>query len=69
MEDFGPTSFSTIILYKEVDVKLVMSEPVTLEIDASYTIGKSIAVLHGGNVIEHLAEHEAPLVWRFPQSE
>ena len=54
MEDSGPTLFSTIILYKEVDVKLVMSEPVTLEIDASYTIGKSIAVLHGGKVIKHL---------------
>ena len=68
MEDFGPTSFSTIILYKGVDVKLVMSEPVTLEIDASYTIGKLIAVLHGGNVIGHLVKRMAPLVWRFPQS-
>ena len=59
IEDSGPTLFSTIILYKEVDVKLVMGEPVTLEIDASYTIGKSIAVLHGGNVIGHLAKRVA----------
>ena len=59
MEDSGPTLFSTIILYKEVDVKLVMGEPVTLEIDASYTIGKSIAVLHGRNVIGHLAKRVA----------
>ena len=34
MENFGPTLFSTIILYQEVDIKLVR-EPVTLEIDES----------------------------------
>ena len=49
MEDFGLTLFSTILLYKEVDVKLMMGEPVPLEIDASCTIEKSIAVFHGGN--------------------
>ena len=37
-----------------------MREPVTLEIDAFYTIGKSIAVLHGGNVSGHLAKRVAP---------
>ena len=45
-----------------------MREPVTLEINAFYTIGKLIAVLHEGNVIGHLVKRVAPLVWRFPQS-
>jgi hypothetical protein len=68
MEDFAPTLFSRIILYKEIDVSILTGSAVALQIDASYTIGKSIAVLHRGDVIGHLDRRVAPVVWRFLRS-
>ena len=60
MED-GPTLFTKVLLFKEVDVSALIGSAVTLQIDESYKIGKSITVLYEENVIGHL-EREATRV-------
>ena len=67
MED-GPILFTKVLLYKEVDVSTLVGSTVTLEIDESYKIGKSVAVLHEGNVIGHLERKPTRLVWRHLRS-
>ena len=69
MEDFAPTLFTKVVLYKVVDVKSVMNSFVALEVDASYSIGKSVAVLHEGNIIGHVDRRATPVVWRFLRSD
>ena len=67
MED-GPILFTKVLLYKEVDVSTLVGSTVTLEIDESYKIGKSVAVLHEGNIIGHLERKTTRLVWRHLRS-
>ena len=64
----GPTLFTKVLLFKEIDVSPLIGSIVTLEIDASYGIGKSVAVLHEGNVIGHLEKRTTRLVWRHLRS-
>ena len=67
MEENIPTLFTKIILRKNVDL-CTLQGFVALEIDEAYRIGKSVAVLHGGNVIGHVEKIATPTVWRFLRS-
>ena len=64
MDESNPTLFSKIVLLKDVEITPLMGSTVTLEIDISYTIGKSIAVLFDKTVIGHLDRSAARVVWR-----
>ena len=55
-------------IFKEVDFSAISGSAVTLEIDESYKIGKSIAVFHDGNIIGHLERETTRLVWRHLRS-
>ena len=67
MED-GPTLFTKVLLFKEVDVSALIGSAVTLQIDESYKIGKSIAVLYEENVIGHLEREATRVIWRHLRS-
>ena len=60
--------YTVIILRKEVDAATLIGSIVKLEIDETYTIGKSIAVLKDAVVIGHLERHASRVVWRFLRS-
>ena len=64
-EDEYQEIYSKVILIKseEMDLNTMIGKSLTLEIDAAYTIGKSIAVLSGGKVIGHLTRYAARPVW------
>ena len=67
MEENIPTLFTKIVLRKNMDVRELKGF-VSLEIDKAYRIGKSVAVLHGGNVIGHVEKIATPTIWRFLRS-
>ena len=60
--------FTKIILMEHCDMAPLLESQVDLEIDLSYTIGKSIAVLKDGTIIGHLDRMATRLVWRFLRS-
>ena len=60
--------FSKIVLIEECDISLLQNEEVNLEIDLSYTIGKSIAVLKDETIIGHLDRMVTRVVWRYLRS-
>jgi predicted metal-dependent RNase len=59
--------FSRVALIKssnfDFDFPSLIGKSVQLEIDTAYTIGKSVAVLHGGQIIGHLLRCAAKPVW------
>ena len=57
--------YSKIILIKnsEVDHDSLINGAVALEIDAAYSIGKSVAALVDGEVIGHLPRYVAKPIW------
>ena len=65
MGEHASVLYNKIVLLKEVDAKSLTGSFVQLEIDQTYTIGKSIAVLKDGVVVGHLDRHAARVVWRF----
>ena len=64
----GPTLFTKVLIYKEINVSSLIGSIVTLEIDESFKVGKSVAILHEGNVIGHLEKGTTKLVWRHLRS-
>lgn len=65
MEDFVPNLFTKVVLLKDVEVPPLFGSTVTLEIDAAYTIGKSIAVLKDETIIGHVDKRAVRVVKRF----
>jgi hypothetical protein len=63
MEDY-PILFTIVVLITDVDAASLIGKVVKVEIDQSYTIGRSIAVLHDDTVIGHLSVRATPNVWR-----
>ena len=57
--------FSRVILTSgfEIDLNTLRDQDVTLEVDASYTIGRSVAVLWEGQVIGHLMRQITRPAW------
>lgn len=53
----------SLILGNKHKVEELFERPLELQIDASYRIGKSIAVLRNETVIGHLNRHAARTVW------
>ena len=64
MENHVAHLYAKIVLPHDTDFSSLPGS-VELEIDAAYTIGKSIAVLKNGSVMGHLERRAARLVWRF----
>ena len=64
----GPTLFTKVLIFKEVEVSSLFGSRVALEIDESYKIGKSVAVLHKGNVIGHLEKGTTRMISRHLRS-
>ena len=64
MEEFQDI-FSKIILINktESDLNSMIEKEVSLEIDVAYKIGKSVAVLHDGQIIGHLPRFMAKPAW------
>ena len=64
MEEFQ-VMYSKAILIKAIkmDFDSMKNEEVSLEIDAGYTIGKSVAVLFNGQVTGHLTRYAARPIW------
>ena len=64
MEEFQEV-FSKIILDKRLEMNLntMIGRDVALEIDVSYKIGRSVAVLYKGLVIGHLPRFMAKSAW------
>ena len=65
MEEFKPNLFTKIILLGGVDATSLLGSTVDLEVDQTFTIGKSVAVLANENVIGHLDDLSTNVVWRF----
>ena len=63
MENY-PTLYSKVILSKDIDPSILIGNFVHLEVDESYSIGKSVAVLFNEEVIGHLARKSTRTVWR-----
>ena len=57
--------YSKVVLIKHAvdDFTILEDKMLELQIDVSFTIGKSVAVLHDGRVIGHLARRAAKTVW------
>ena len=68
MGDSSANIFSKIVLMEECDISPLLDKEVTLEIDMSYTIGRSIAVLKDGTIIGHLDRMVTRVVWRYLRS-
>ena len=68
MDGKRPALFTKVILTRDADVTSVEGAIVKLEVDLSYKIGRSIAVLHNEKVIGHLERRAARVVWRHLQS-
>lgn len=64
MAELAPSIFSKVVLLKDVEHESLLGSTVELEIDLSYTIGKSIAVLREGNILGHLDRSVSRVVWR-----
>jgi hypothetical protein len=45
-----------------------MGKNVEIEVDITYTIGKSVDVLHGGQIIGHLLRYAAKPIWMYLKS-
>ena len=52
-DDWTPVLFTKIILRHDVEVSSFLGKKISLQIDAAYTIGKSIAIIFDENVIAH----------------
>ena len=63
-----PTFFTRVILLRDVDAAKLIGNTVDLEIDQSFKIGHSIAVLFQGTVVGHLERQAARVVWRHLRS-
>jgi hypothetical protein len=64
MEEEYQDLFTKVVLMKsDRDFRALIGKPVTVAIDAAYTIGKSIAVLYDGEVIGHLTKRAVRPVW------
>ena len=63
MEDY-PILYSKVVLIKDSDPATLIEKFDRLEIDQTYTIGKSIAVLFNDSVIGHLPRKSTRTVWR-----
>ena len=68
MCDHDTVLYTKICLRKEVEAATLMNSDVKLEIDAAYTIGKSVAVLKDGMIVGHLERRTTCVVWRFLRS-
>ena len=57
--------YSKVVLIKSMDIEFnaIIDQNVTLEIDAAYTIAKSVAVIFNEQVIGHLTVLAAKPVW------
>lgn len=69
MAEHASILYTKIILFHGVNSKSLTGCPVRLEIDQTYAIGKSIAVLKDSNVIGRLDRHAARVVRRYLQSQ
>ena len=63
MEDY-PMLYSKVVLIKGMDLTTLIGKSVRLEIDGTYTIENSIAVLFNESVIGHLSKILTRTVWR-----
>ena len=63
MEDY-PTLYSKVVLINDIDPATLIGKFVHLEIDETYTIGKSVAVIFNESVIGHLCKKSTRTVWR-----
>ena len=68
MGEYTAILYTVIILRKGVDTATLIGSTVMLEIDETYTIGKSIAVLKDSVVIGHLERYASRVVCRFLRS-
>ena len=68
MDGFKPTLFTKIILLGGVDIASLFGSTVKLEVDNSYSIGKSVAVLVNEAIIGHLDDLSTRVVSRFLRS-
>ena len=67
MDENEPTLFTKIVLRHDAEPSMLHG-PVALEIEESYKIGKSVAVLKQGIVLGHLEMAATRVVWRFLRS-
>lgn len=63
-----PVLYTKIHLRKDIEMKALVGSPVKLEIDQTYSIGKSIAIKINEDVVGHLERRSTRVVWRFLRS-